>query len=192
MQALIIAALETCARLGELFSLQWREVDLQRRRIRLLARKTKDGEERVIPVSNRLLAMLEMRRTGPQGDVRTPDDFVFGDEIGSRIGSIRTAWKATCRRAGVSHLRFHDLRHEAGSRLVEAGWPLHYVQAMLGHSNLKQTSTYLNVPLGGLEAAMRRYDEQRDACKPVAISPTPDHRPACNNPRPEDDNPHVH
>ena len=48
LQALIIAALETCARSGELLSLQWREVDLPRRRLRLLARKTKDGEERVI------------------------------------------------------------------------------------------------------------------------------------------------
>ena len=50
LRALIIAALETCARRGELLSLQWREVDLERRRLRLLARKTKDGEERVIPI----------------------------------------------------------------------------------------------------------------------------------------------
>jgi site-specific recombinase XerD len=41
-------------------------------------------------------------------------------------------------------LHFHDLRHEAGSRLLEAGWPLHHVQHMLGHANLSQTSTYLN------------------------------------------------
>jgi integrase len=109
---------------------------------------------------------------------------VFGNQIGGRVRSIKTAWRATCRRAGISDLRFHDLRHEAGSRLVEGGWPLHYVQAMLGHSNLKQTSTYLNVPLGGLEEAMKRYDESRAACKPVASEPPADHRPA-SNPLPE-------
>ncbi|PYR95644.1 MAG: hypothetical protein DMF84_00145 [Acidobacteria bacterium] len=42
------------------------------------------------------------------------------------------------------NLHFHDLRHEAGSRLLEAGWPVHHVQHMLGHSSLQQTCTYLN------------------------------------------------
>ncbi len=89
-------------------------------------------------------------------------------------------------------LRFHDLRHEAGSRLVEAGWPLHYVQAMLGHSNLKQTSIYLNVPLGGLEQAMRKYDQQRAACNPVASSPVSNHRPDSNTAPDPAGNSHIH
>ena len=46
-------------------------------------------------------------------------------------------------------LHFHDLRHEAASRLLEAGWPIHHVQEMLGHSSLEQTSTYLNVSGAG-------------------------------------------
>jgi integrase len=62
--------------------------------------------------------------------------------------SVKTAWRAACRRAGITDLRFHDLRHEAASRFVEAGWPLH-VQEMLGHSNLKQTSTYVKREAGG-------------------------------------------
>ena len=41
-------------------------------------------------------------------------------------------------------LHFHDLRHEAGCRWLEAGWPIHHVQEMLGHTNLSQTSTYLH------------------------------------------------
>lgn len=192
MQWLIVGALETCARLGELLSAEWREVDLQRRRLRLLARKTKDGEERVIPISSRLLAILEIARVAPDGQDRRPDDFVFGNEIGGRVRSVKTAWRATCRRAGIRGLRFHDLRHEGASRLVEGGWPLHYVQAMLGHSNLKQTSTYLNVPLGGLEEAMQRYDKQREACKPVAISTAPDPRPARNSPSNPAGNHHIH
>jgi integrase len=46
------------------------------------------------------------------------------------------------------NLHFHDLRHEAGCRWLEAGWPIHYVQEMLGHTNLSQTSTYTQ-PNGG-------------------------------------------
>ena len=49
-------------------------------------------------------------------------------------------------------LHLHDLRHEAGSRLLEAGWPLHEVQHMLGHANIEQTSTYLNANFRGSTA----------------------------------------
>jgi len=58
-------------------------------------------------------------------------------------------------------LHFHDLRHEAGSRPLEAGWPLHEVQQMLGHASLEQTSTYLNATLRGLHRSMRAFDQAR-------------------------------
>jgi integrase len=67
-------------------------------------------------------------------------------------------------RAAVLH--FHDLRHEAGSRLLEAGWPLHHVQRMLGHASAAQTGTYLNATRIGLQESMRRLDDAR--CNPVA------------------------
>ncbi len=70
--------------------------------------------------------------------------------------------------------------------------PLHFVQAILGHSNLKQTSTYLNVPLGGLDQAMRKYDQQRTACNSLASSTAPDHRPDSKAPLPPAGNSHVH
>ena len=170
--------------------MQWREVDLERRRLRLLARKTKDGEERVIPVSARLAAVLEDAKVGPEGTERLLDDFVFGNAIGEQVRSVKTGWRATCRRAGIGGLRFHDLRHEAGSRLAEGGVPLHFVQAILGHSNLKQTSTYLNVPLGGLDQAT--YDQQRTACNSRASSTAPDHRPDSKASLSPAGNPQVH
>ena len=59
-----------------------------------------------------------------------------------------------------------DLRHEAGCRWLEAGWPIHHVQEMLGHANLSQTSTYLHAAEMGLQESMKRFDASRD--KPVA------------------------
>ena len=64
------------------------------------------------------------------------------------------------------NLHFHDLRHEAGCRWLEEGWPIHHVQEMLGHANLSQTSTYLHASETGLQDSMRRFDGARG--KPVA------------------------
>ena len=56
-------------------------------------------------------------------------------------------------------LHFHDLRHEAGSRWLEAGIPLHHVKALLGHSNIATTDTYLNAGRVHLRESMRKLDQ---------------------------------
>jgi integrase len=96
--------------------------------------------------------------------------YLFGDEAGLKVGNIKRAWetavlkahghrpvwtktsKGLMARAALDRidLHFHDPRHEAGSRLLEVGWPLHHVQEMLGHANVSQTSTYLNATRVGL------------------------------------------
>ena len=75
-------------------------------------------------------------------------------------------------------LHFHDLRHEGASRLLEAGWPLHHIQHMLGHASIAQTSTYLNATLRGMHQSMRDMEESRAACKPVAKGRARAPRPA--------------
>jgi hypothetical protein len=128
---------------------------------------------------------------------------VFGDVAGLRVGNVKRAWEtavlkahghipqwtkkskaltATSRAALDSiDLHFHDLRHEAGSRLLEAGWPLHHVQEMLGHANVSQTSTYLNATRVGLQDSMRRFDESASRCNPVASTPQTDPSPLRND-----------
>ena len=59
--------------------------------------------------------------------------------------------------------------------MLEAGWPLHHVQEMLGHASLEQTSTYLNVQRGGLRESMRKVDEIRSRCNPVVVEQVIDH-----------------
>ena len=75
-----------------------------------------------------------LRRHRPDGHAFGPDACVFGSEIGERVGSVKTAWRAICRRAEIDDLNFHDLRREAGSRLLEGGMPEHYVQRFLDHA----------------------------------------------------------
>jgi integrase len=81
-------------------------------------------------------------------------------------------------------LHFHDLRHEAASRLLEAGWPLHHVQEMLGHPSLDQTTTYLNVKVGGLQESMRKLDDARSRCNSVVDAPDKE-QPRVYNGEPE-------
>lgn len=207
MQRLIIAALETGCRRGELLKLQWRHVDMARGRIHLPADITKTDEGRTIVISGRLRAVLEMVRTNVvTGKDHDATAFVFGNGAGEPVGSPKKAWETIVLRAhGVKpawiacrtgkgrrlspecrqqlaaiDLHWHDLRHEAGSRWIEAGWPIHHVQQMLGHADLKQTSTYLNATLSGIEDSMRRLDEAR-ALQSVAHEAETEHRPVCND-----------
>ena len=71
-------------------------------------------------------------------------------------------------------LHFHDLRHEAGSRWLEAGMPLHHVKEILGHANISQTDTYLNAGRIALQESMMRFDASRG--KVVAKASTIEHR----------------
>ncbi len=99
------------------------------------------------------------RRNDPAGEPLPPDAFVFGDEVGRRRRSIKTAWRLTCQRAKIVGLHFHDLRREAGSRWMDAGVPLATIQRWLGHHNISQTSTYLAASGGGDADAMRAFEQ---------------------------------
>ena len=214
LHRVIVACLETCCRVGEVLSLQWKEVSLARREILLTAEKTKTETDRIVPISDRLRAVLEMVRNDPDGEPFKPSDYVFGDETGQQVKDVKRAWqtavlkahgheptwtwtkKTTKKGSGTLSaesrqayraidLHLHDLRHEAGSRLLEAGWPLHEVQQMLGHANIQQTSTYLNATLTGLHRSMKMLDRTRrakarktakvpPACNPLASKPACD------------------
>jgi integrase len=193
LQWLIIAALETACRLGELLALTWADVTLERRELTVRAETAKDNDRRVLPISPRLAGVLEMARTDPAGREYKPSAYVFG-ELGVRVKSVKRAWVTavlkghghTPRWAGEGRLslasraamqlvdlHFHDLRHEGASRMLEAGWPLHHIQHMLGHASLEQTSTYLNVEKTGLQDSMRRFGVPAGIrCNPVAIPPS--------------------
>jgi integrase len=178
LQRLIIAALETCCRAGELLTLQWADVSLTRKQITIRAEKAKTRTTRHIPISPTLRGVLELLQHDPKGDPHPPTAFVFGNPTGDQVAFPKKAWETAVLRAHgyqpkwskggklsaesrealrTIDLHFHDLRHEAGSRLAERGWPLHQVQEVLGHADLKQTSTYLNATVQDLHASMERF-----------------------------------
>ena len=84
---------------------------------------------RVVPVAQRLAAVLEMLRTDPEGNDLPPEAFVFGDEIDESISSVKAAWQTACEQAGIVYLHFHGLRREFACRLLESRAELHDVIA---------------------------------------------------------------
>jgi integrase len=151
---------------------------------------------RVLPISTRLAAVLEMAKTDPAGRAYGPGAYVFG-LLGEQVKSIDKAQETYVLRAywhepmwatngkldagsreqlRTIDLHFHDLRHETGSRFVEAGMPLHHVKEVLGHANISQTDTYLNAGRVALRESMQRIDTARGG-KLVANEPPTEHRP---------------
>lgn len=136
LKSILIVALNTGMRLGEILSLQWSQIDFNTRRISV--ENTKSGKTRFAEVNTPLLGeLLELRSR----DSRGPYLF-FNPKTGKPLSTVKTAFKASCRRAGIEGLRFHDLRHTFATRLVKKGIDLITVKALLGHSTVKITERY--------------------------------------------------
>ncbi|MHB1765544.1 MAG: tyrosine-type recombinase/integrase [Gammaproteobacteria bacterium] len=131
--AVLRFALATAMRRGEIVSLRWEQVDLKRRAV--LLTETKNGETRTVPLSP---AALEVLRSIP----RRIDGSVFG----MSGNAIHLAWDRLMRKTGIKELRFHDLRHEAISRLFEdTDLDIMEIRAISGHKTLQMLARYTHL-----------------------------------------------
>lgn len=186
LRALIVAALETACRKGELLALRWRDVKWDQNVLLIPEDSSKTAEPRDVPMTRRLRALLEMRRHCPDGEEHGQESYVFGNDVGEKIRDIRAAWENCCAASRIRGLVFHDLRREAASRLRESGAPDHVVAAWLGHTNISTTSRYLRTSRAGLQRYLLGFEQHRENCTPVAHSlsgeaPTPSSEPAENH-----------
>lgn len=181
LRAIIVALLDTACRPGEILNLQWRDVSLERREFVVQAVKAKTRTMRLVPISTRLLAILEVRRLDPAGRELPGDAYVFGDALGRRMKSVREAWMKAAQAGGLVGFQLRDLRHESACRFEEAGVPVSDVSKLLGHTNLSTTSRYLmNMQRRALRRAVERLekfaknlqsDQQKDA-ESSTVSPS--------------------
>ena len=171
LRGILVAMLDTCCRPGEILSLQWGDVDMVSRELVVRAEKAKTRRARRLPMSTRLHAVLQMRRTRADGVDFGPEAYVFGDAAGQRVTSIRTAWEAARERAGLADLHLADLRHEAASSLKDAGVPTTFVSKFLGHRNLSTTTRYLNATIRELRLAVKSWRNRAGGLRAVPRSP---------------------
>jgi integrase len=157
---LIVAALDTGMWRGELLDLRLGDIDWDRKLIHIRPEIAKSQKGRVVPIgTTRLRTLLEWLRMGSNGEPLPDDRLVFLRESGDTIKSFRTAWELTREKAGLSTVRFHDLRSEYASRLVEHGVPLSQVRDLLGHCSIIVTERYDRVRLESLKAAVATLDD---------------------------------
>jgi integrase len=130
--AIVLFALETAMRRGEILNMRWR--DILWKEPALLIPETKTGRSRTIPLSRPALAILNSGR----GESFDPDAKVFPISA----NAMRLSFERIRKRAGLLHLHFHDLRHEAISRLFERGLNMPEVALITGHKSYKMLARY--------------------------------------------------
>jgi integrase len=144
-----LAAL-TGARQGELLRLRWRDVDWERRLLRIAGTKTKSSI-RTVDLGDLAIAVLQKQRLaerekrlklGPAAACATDESTVFTNLVGKPMDAsrLKRSWRGIVREAGVGHVRFHDLRHASATYMLQAGVPLQVVSARLGHTRASTTT----------------------------------------------------
>jgi integrase len=138
----VALAIETGMRRGELLALQWSNVDLERRIAFLPI--TKNGESRGVPLSTRAVAVL-------RGLPASSNGRVFGELTKE---ALKQSFNRAVRRAGITGLRVHDLRHEATSRFFEKGLNVMEVASVTGHKTLRMLKRYTHLNIVDLAARL--------------------------------------
>jgi integrase len=150
---LVVVAVSTGARLGELLQLRWPDVDLQRGLATV--HDTKNGERRSL--SLRGLALEVLRELA--GIRRIGNDSVFCGRRG-RVDFPRRAWLVALATAKVKDFRFHDLRHTNASYLAMSGATLAEIAEVLGHKTLAMVKRYAHLTEQHSSGVVGRMNEK--------------------------------
>ena len=133
LKPILITAINTGMRRGEILNLKWENVRLEEGYI--LVSEAKNNKQRYIPINEVLKKHLKSVK------LNACSEYVFTHN-GKSINSIRTSFTTALLKSGVEKFRFHDLRHTFASRLVMNGVDLVTVQELIGHKSLSMTKRY--------------------------------------------------
>jgi integrase len=148
LKPIVQTALSTGMRKDEILSLTLDKVDFIHNQIVLVW--TKNGENRHIPINGALRSVFEgLAATNVDGH-----RYVFHDQHGQRYQDVKRGFPRACKRAGITNLTFHDLRHTFASHLVMAGVDITTVSKLLGHKDLTMTLRYAHLAPGHLSKAI--------------------------------------
>lgn len=148
LKPIVLTALNTGLRRGELFNLSWHQVNLPRRQLFVSGEGAKSGQTRYIPLNDEVLSTLSHWK-GQSKDCQ----LVFpSSTTGERLDNIQTSWENLLRIAELDypennplHFTFHGLRHTFASKLVMKGASLYDVKELLGHESIETTQIYAHL-----------------------------------------------
>lgn len=190
LRRIILCALHTGMRRGEILSQRWEDIDFDNRILYVTHSKTPEGEARDIPLTDALYNLLVACRSehGP----------VFTYE-GNAIKIVKTTWASSLRRAGIRPIRFHDLRHTANTRMMLAGVLQEIRREILGHTvrrsrDVNDRYTHIELPekrdaIRKLEAWMSNQEQLLEAGeKQTLLLQTPTHNTTVTEVHPNEQN----
>ncbi len=143
LQPIITFATSTGMRRGEIMNLEKSDINLELRTAAI--RTSKNGDPRVIPLSNRALEAVAR--------AMSVTSKVFGEKGGEEIqaANLKYNFRSAADRAGLKDLKFHDLRHTFATRLIQSGADIYSVQKLLGHKSMEMTSRYAHRDVDSFE-----------------------------------------
>lgn len=160
LKVIIICALDTALRRGEIFKLKWSDIDFETYEIKVKAMNSKTARPRTVEMTPRLHdELLNLWNKSPKRLSLS----VFGYD--KPESTIKKAWAGACKDAGLQDFRFHDLRHSAITRLVASGEPSANVMKISGHTQHTTFQRYVNPNSESVKvAAMRlhKYNEEKE------------------------------
>lgn len=157
LYTVVVLALSTGARLGEITGLRWPDIDLSRGRATL--HQTKNGDVRAVHLSGHALELL---RAAPR---RLDTDLLFPGKAkpGRRPAKpavLKKSWEAAIKRAGIEDFKFHDLRHSAASYLAMNGATLAEIAEVLGHRTLAMVKRYAHLSDAHVAGVVERMNQK--------------------------------
>lgn len=134
IKPIVVTALYTGMRSGEILNLKWEDVDLGHGLIYI--QNSKSGS-REVPISTRIVELLR--------ELHRRSQYVFACESGRPRRGVRKGFESALRRAGIRDFTFHDLRHTFASHLVMSGVDLLTVKELMGHRSINMTLRYAHL-----------------------------------------------
>lgn len=150
LRSIVVTALNTGMRKGELQELKWANVDFKNRKITVV--NAKNNESRVIPINKTLHQELLLLSEGAKGE------HVFSDKNGHPYGDIKKSFITALTKAKIEDFRFHDLRHTFGSYLAMQRVDLKTVQQIMGHKDIRMTMRYAHLSPEYVQKAVETLD----------------------------------
>lgn len=148
MESVVIVAIETAMRLGEIINLKWSDIDIDNH-IAIIS-ESKNGEMRKIPLSATSINTLKSLTN------RLGSDKVFWQW--KSVSSFESSWQRVLTKSDIQDFRFHDLRHEATSRLFEMNLNMIEVSTITGHKTLQMLKRYTHLSVDNL---LQKINESR-------------------------------
>jgi len=160
LKPILITALNTGMRRGEILSLKWSDVDFENNMLIINALNNKSKRVKRIPLNHVMSTMLKELKLKNQ----KLSEYVFLSDDGKNLKDIKTAFLNACRRAEIQGLRFHDLRHTAGTRMQESGVGIVEITKILGNTSLEMTMKRYVHPEDSLRSAVDKLADFNKDC----------------------------